>query len=247
MNYLKHYITLVRRNNISNDKTEKHHIFPTSIFGENNKIAILSTREHFVAHKLLYMIYKKRYGENHEYTKKMLHAARMMLYGFNRFQRITVSSYWYAKFRDHNRERCIGENNPSKKFETRKKISESKKGVARPDIKGKRYFGASEESIANGIKQMVLSKRKTMDKNLLEYGRKINYPKNRNSSPCSPEKAQKIRESKQIVDQKFKEMSENEFETWISSKNLFRKDGRPNPNITRILKIRNIPKERYYN
>jgi hypothetical protein len=236
MNYLKHYIKLVKRKSTA-AITEKHHIFPTSIFGSNENIVVLSIREHFVAHKLLYMIYKKRYGNKDWRTKKMLHAARMMIYGFNRNQRITVSSFWYAKFREHNSIRSRGKNNPACQPGIGKKISDAKRGVPRPDIKGKSYFGASEESIKNGIEKMRQTK----------TGMKINYPTNRNSPPCTPEKAQKISESKVFIDQRFKEMSEDEFLKWMSDKNLYRKDGRPNPNITRILKLRNIPNERYYN
>lgn len=235
MNYLKHYLKLVRRNS-SAEITEKHHIFPVSIFGPNDYIAVLSTREHFVAHKLLYMIFKKRYGEENWRTKKMLHAARMMIYGFNRSQRITVSSFWYAKFREHNSLRSRGENNPAKKPGVGEKISERKRGVSRPDMKGKSYFGASKEKIEEGIEKMRQKK----------IGLNIDYPKNRKSSPCSAEKARSISESRKRTKEKFINMSIIEFEEWISMQNLYRKDGRLNPNVTRVLKWRNIPIGEYY-
>lgn len=236
MNYLKHYLKLVRKGDSKEEITEKHHIFPTSIFGPNDRIIELSTREHFVAHKLLYMICKKRYGQNHIKTHKMLHAARMMIYGFNRQQRITVSSFWYAKFREHNRERILGDNNPAKRPGVGKKISEAKKGKSREDLKGKAYFGASNESIRQGIEKMRQKK----------IGLKIDYPSNRKSFPCSQEKAKKISESRLKTKLRFTEMSNDDFETWIQRQNLYRKDGRLNPNVTRVLNWRNISIETYY-
>jgi len=161
---------------------------------------------------------------------------RMMMFGNNRQNEIMVSSYWFALIREHNSERSMGDNNPVKLPENRAKISAAKTGKKRNDMKGKRYFGADEDKIRMGIEKIRQKK----------IGRKINYPKNRNSPPCTPEKAKKISESKVAIDQRFIEMTDAEFEKWISDKNLYRKDGRPNPNITRVLKLRNIPKERYY-
>jgi hypothetical protein len=236
MNYLKHYLKLVRRNSID-EITEKHHIFPTSIFGPNDRIVTLSTREHFLAHKLLYMICKKRYGENDHRTHKMLHAARMMMYGFDRRQRITVSSFWYVKFREHNRNRILGDMNPAKRSEARKKISESKTGMPRDDMKGKAYFGASEDVAKEGIEKMRIKK----------TGMKVNYPKNRKSRAYSEETGKKISESRMKTKDRFISMSQEEFETWISKQNLYRKDKRMNQNVTRVLMWRNIPIEMYYN
>ena len=81
----------------------------------------------------------------------------------------------------------------------------------------------------------------------MTYWWQINYPKNRNSHPCSREKAKKISESKKIVDEKFAKMSKEEFDMWLSNKNLYRKDGIPNGNIIRILKLRNLSLEEFYN
>ena len=51
---------------------EKHHIFPKSIFGKNDRIVILTGREHYIAHILLQKICEKRYGIKHKNTQKML-------------------------------------------------------------------------------------------------------------------------------------------------------------------------------
>jgi hypothetical protein len=75
MNYLKHYCNLIRKaekRTPPEGYTEKHHIFPKSIFGKNNKIVILTGREHYIAHALLERIYVKRYGSNDIKTNKMI-------------------------------------------------------------------------------------------------------------------------------------------------------------------------------
>ena len=69
MNYLKQYNLLIetrrqlkrkRRKNITGLYLEEHHIIPTCLGGldkKNNKV-LLTWREHYVAHVLLYEIYK---------------------------------------------------------------------------------------------------------------------------------------------------------------------------------------------
>lgn len=75
MNYLKVYCNLIRKaenRTIPEGYTEKHHTFPKSIFGKNNRIVILTGREHYLAHIFLQKICEKRYGINHKNTQKML-------------------------------------------------------------------------------------------------------------------------------------------------------------------------------
>lgn len=61
MNYTKHYNLLIERAKIRilNDYTERHHIIPKCMGGNNAKenIARLTPEEHFVAHQLLVKIY----------------------------------------------------------------------------------------------------------------------------------------------------------------------------------------------
>ena len=77
MNYLKTYCNLIRKaknRNIPEGYTEKHHIFPVSIYGNNNRIVVLTAREHYIAHALLEKGLIKRYGVNDIRTKKMITA-----------------------------------------------------------------------------------------------------------------------------------------------------------------------------
>jgi hypothetical protein len=77
MNYLKHYCKLIRKaekRTLTEGYVEKHHIFPKSIFGNNNKLVVLTAREHYIAHALLEKIYIKRYGLKNNKTIKMITA-----------------------------------------------------------------------------------------------------------------------------------------------------------------------------
>lgn len=81
MNYIKHYCNLIRKAEkriIPEGYTEKHHIFPISIYGKNDKIVVLTGREHYIAHVLLEKICIKRYGLFHWKTVKMSHAHHCM-------------------------------------------------------------------------------------------------------------------------------------------------------------------------
>lgn len=262
MNYLKHYIKLIRKRKLELITVgERHHIFPQSIFGKNNSIVKLSVREHFIAHKLIYKICQKRYGDDHNKTIRMLFALRHMMKDIRNNEKrketsLIVSSKMMEEIRKIHptvlpevRQKISkskngiklpmlnGDKNPSKRNAVREKISASKTGVSREDLKGKAYFGASIERITEGIEKMRQKK----------IGVKIeNYPKKRKSRQYSAETAKAISDSRLKTKEKFVNMTDAEFETWIAKQNLYRKDGRLNPNITRVLVWRNIPKEKYY-
>ena len=81
MNYLKIYCNLIRKaenRTPPEGYTEKHHVFPKSIFGNNKRIVILTGREHYIAHALLEKIYVKRYGLNDRRSIKMIYAFSFM-------------------------------------------------------------------------------------------------------------------------------------------------------------------------
>ncbi len=225
MTFLKTYIKLVRfyKQRDLNDATytEKHHYFPKSIFGDNNKVVVVTYREHFVLHRLLAKICEKRYGKQHAYTQKMNMAIHRMVYGSKK-DHLNVNSRY---------------------FEIAKKADKDAKiGKSRPDMTGKKYFGADEETIAK-LKQKV-SKTRT--------GMKINYPKTRKPlSNRTQEVFDKISQSRQKTDDKYKLMTNEQFDIWIKSQELFTRNktrkSRPNPNVTHALKVRGIPYNRYYN
>jgi hypothetical protein len=81
MNYLKVYCNLIRKaenRTPPEGYTEKHHIFPKSIFGNNNRIVVLTAREHYITHALLERVCIKRYGLKDQRTIKMIHAHTLM-------------------------------------------------------------------------------------------------------------------------------------------------------------------------
>lgn len=68
MNYQKHYDLLIAKskNRLIEGYTEKHHIIPKCFGGTDDKenIAILTAREHFIAHILLYKIQTSKRKKN---------------------------------------------------------------------------------------------------------------------------------------------------------------------------------------
>jgi hypothetical protein len=158
MNYLKAYCNLIRKaeNRIPPEGyTEKHHTFPKSIFGNNNRLVVLTAREHYVAHALLEKIYIKRYGEKNQNSIKMTHAFFLMnsktngndyrnsyLYEGLRIRRSKILSDRMKQYYKNNISpligRKMGEEHKKKLIEintgrvpsdeTRRKISEAKKG-----------------------------------------------------------------------------------------------------------------------
>jgi hypothetical protein len=171
MHYLKHYINLCRKSSnrtstFERNEYENHHIFPESIYGKNKSTVRLTLREHYIAHLLLWKYFKKRYGTHNYRTRKMAQAFYMMVFGSDGDNYRTP-------------------NYTSRQFNLAKlAMYEAKKGKARTDMLGKKYFGASEETIKVGIQKMRIKK----------IGMKIeNYPKNRKSVSCTTEKIEKIR------------------------------------------------------
>lgn len=77
MNYLKVYCNLIRKaenRTPPEGYTEKHHTFPKSIYGNNNRVVLLTGREHYIAHALLEKVCIQRYGLKDQKTIKMTYA-----------------------------------------------------------------------------------------------------------------------------------------------------------------------------
>jgi hypothetical protein len=132
MNYLKVYCNLIK--NAENRTqpegyTEKHHTFPVSIYGKNNRIVVLTAREHYIAHILLEKICIKRYGLYHYKTHKMNKAHCMMK--SDKKSRY-YNSYLFENARTRRSLQSCGEGNSmwGKKFsdETKKQWSNIRKG-----------------------------------------------------------------------------------------------------------------------
>lgn len=147
MNYLRIYCNLIRKAKsriAANDYTERHHIFPISIFGKNDKIVVLTAREHYVAHALLEKICIQRYGLEHWKTKKMNFAHLSMKSGGNRY----YNSYLYESARNrisyYMKKRIVSE-------ETGNKMSISKSGENHPNF-GKQISEEHKNKLLNSWK-----------------------------------------------------------------------------------------------
>ena len=150
--YFRWYRSLVRKALVReepNEYTEKHHIFPKSIFGPNkflliwtpNKLlVVLTLREHFVAHKLLSKIYTLRYGPDHIATRKMNYALGYMRTrkeiknNSRRYEECRKAFYQARLGSKHSPEskRRMSEAGIGRKFsdETRRRISEAKQNMS---------------------------------------------------------------------------------------------------------------------
>jgi hypothetical protein len=152
MNYLKIYCNLIRKaeNRISPEGyVEKHHIFPKSIFGKNNRVVVLSGREHYIAHALLEKIYIMKYGVNDKRTIKMIHAHTLM-----KSKGKYYNSYLYNSAVIRKSEVMKGRPPYVMTEKTKIKMSKSKKGkIASEETKRKRSESMKGENNPNYGKQ----------------------------------------------------------------------------------------------
>ena len=143
MNYLKIYCNLIRKaenRTCPDGYVEKHHVFPKSIFGNNNIIVTLTAREHYIAHALLEKVYIRRYGIEDHRTKKMIHAFWIMSIK-NKDQK--VNSYIFENLRIKRSiilSEKMKDNNPFKgKFHTEK---------AKEKMRGRKYNASMRKKLS---------------------------------------------------------------------------------------------------
>lgn len=222
MNYLKTYVKICRKAQEriidKSENYEKHHVFPVSIYGENSFTVVLSLREHYVVHWLLWKAFIKRYGASDEKTRKMAIAFHWMIYGKNKKHRV--------------------DNYSSRVYESARLAAiMSKKGNIREDMLGKKFFGATQQRILDGIKKQADSRR----------GKKINYPKQRKlRGNHTIETVSIMKEKRESRYEKYRKMSKDEFTSWLSRYKIFSSDGRINGNILAAIRCRSESLVSYY-
>lgn len=173
MNHLKQYIKLIKKakSRELNPETyyEKHHVFPKSLFGENNYLVSLTYKEHIVAHHLLVKMARKRYGNNHRKTIKLEQALHAMVTCHSKY-RVKMTDRKIAilirqvsnkiKYRPtEETKRKISESLKGRTFapEHLKKISESLKGSSNPRFgkpgffKGKKHSKSSRQKMSKAL------------------------------------------------------------------------------------------------
>ena len=155
MNYLNIYNELCstrKKESRSKDNGiyyEEHHIKPKWLGGEDKKynLVLLTAREHYLAHYLLFLHYR---------DKPSSAAFHLMNNTINSKYR---DSKKYAELREFQSQKWKGENNPAKRIEVRKKISEGVRGD-----KNGMYGRTGKSNPAYGMKH---------SKEFLEYKMKL--------------------------------------------------------------------------
>ena len=146
--YLKTYIKIVKKylDFPSNDLyVEKHHIFPKCLFGNNNKIVILSARVHYLLHLLLWKGCEVRYGKNHNNTIKCFHAFWNMNIHLQD-KRQYINSHFYERCKVLKSEQ-MKVNNPMFDEKSKEKLKASKKGQGR----GRIVLQETRDKISNSL------------------------------------------------------------------------------------------------
>lgn len=161
MNYQKHYNNLIDRakNRVLYTYFENHHIIPKCMGGTNHKsnLVKLTPEEHYVAHQLLIKIYPLE--------KKLIFAAHMMTVGSTRVIRNNKSYGWIrrqwadelskiAKDRTGEKNGMFERHHTD---ETKKKISESKKGQTLTDEHKRIISEANKGKVLSDRHKEILS------------------------------------------------------------------------------------------
>jgi hypothetical protein len=213
MNYLKVYCNLIRKaenRTPPEGYTEKHHTFPKSIFGKNNRLVVLTAREHYIAHALLERICVKRYGLKHWKTKKMTRAHIMMKYnGY-------YNSYLYEGAKVRQSEFMKGNSNRlgvKHNEKTKEKIGKANFGKTRTkeqrialsqSCKGRKHTQETKEKIGKSNKG---KKRPPLTAEHKEKLRQANIGKTKSEETI--EKIRKSNTGKKRSEECIKKMKEN--------------------------------------
>lgn len=251
------YISLIERNTgITHDDSiyvEKHHILPKSMFKEYRlskwNLVNLTYDDHIEAHRLLMLMY-----QNSKMKRAYSFITRNNLDEKIKFQ--TSGAF-------------TGDENVSKKADVRKKISEKKTGVERPDMKGKKYFGASKETYELGIKSMSEKLKETVivrDKDGNKFrvsidderylnGELVSFNKGikrENSATKRPEVLDNIMSKRNATYDRFKTMSYNDVVEYLidannTGKNIFCDDRLFARNYVMLINKTNFKREDLHN
>jgi hypothetical protein len=185
MNYLKVYCNLIKRaedRDCPKGYTERHHVFPKSIFGNNDRIVVLTGREHYIAHLLLQKMCEKRYGVESKRTQKML-CAHINMKSKGRY----FNSYLYEIAKEKRSKSMTGSLHwnwkGGKKYKKKEKRSKSMTGSLHWNWKGGKKYKKKEKYNTNekykrytyqlidpkGDKIETTSLRKTCEQNNLDH------------------------------------------------------------------------------
>ncbi len=178
MDYLKIYNELIERSKHRNLEcyTEVHHIIPRCLNGDNSKenLAILTAREHFIAHLLLCKIHPNHKG---------LRLALWMMTNVKdeRQQRHRPNSKLYEMIRLEYSEYVSGEDNPNygktHSLETREKMSrKAKERIGEKNaFFGKTHSLETRKKIKSSLTGLKHSEETRMKMSEVRKGKKKNF------------------------------------------------------------------------
>lgn len=178
MNYIKIYLQLIEKaqnRDVINVYTEKHHIIPKCLGGNNNEnnLVVLTGKEHYIAHHLLLKIYPE--------NKSIYHAFWMMS---NRFK---INSKDYEDIKRKivsNMRKNVGTK------EAIKKMSNSKKGKS--NWIGKKHSKESKKKMSKSARNRNISEK-------MEQQRRSKISKAHKNKLMTEEHIQNISKSKKGV------------------------------------------------
>lgn len=152
MNYSRHYLKLItkamNRENVPCEYTERHHIIPRCVGGDDSPYNIISltAREHYIAHHLLHRMVPE--------DDRLFFAFYMMAYvSDNNQQRYTSRRYGYLKEEkaERTRKRSLDYwNDPKWGKYRRQEVSQRFKGIKK-SLQHKERISQSNKGITRGL------------------------------------------------------------------------------------------------
>ena len=212
--YYNYYYSLINksRNRLLEEYSEKHHIIPKSIGGNDSveNLVSLTAREHFIAHLLLTKI---TFGEN---KSKMINAVFCMI----NMNQTKVNSRSYEKLKIEY-SKHMRENNPVFLEQTRKKIGNTLKEYYRNNkvpFQGKKHTEESKKLISEKRKGMKFTKEHKLKLSLAHKGKK-GFKHSDETKRILSEKSKNVNLGRKHTEETKKLLSEKAKLRWLREKN----------------------------
>lgn len=159
-NYLKHYNQLcstrklLARSKQDDVYYEKHHIIPKSLGGSNsaNNLILLTAREHYVAHLLLYNHYKTIGGDD---FRKMSFALVSMASTNKNLSRDILNSRQYALIKEAARNSRLGHKVLNTSNYRKPKSDSHKEAIRQARINAPERSQTTKDKISNKLKGRI--------------------------------------------------------------------------------------------
>lgn len=215
--YYNYYNNLINKakNRLIDCYTEKHHIIPKSIGGDDSleNLVSLTAREHFIAHLLLTKI---TLGKN---KLKMINAVFCMV----NMNNTKINSKIYEKLKN-NHSVFMKENNPVFSKDTREKIAKTLKEYYKNNkvpFEGKNHTEKSKKLISESRKGKKLTEEHKLKLSKAHQGKK-GFKHSEQTKKLLSEKSKILNLGKKHSEETKKLMSEKAKLRWLNEKNIDR-------------------------